>query len=236
MIELENVGYRYRSGAEVLQDLSFILPVGSFHFLTGASGAGKSTLLRLMYLSQKPTRGNLFLFGEDVRRLRRSQLPSLRRRIGVVFQEHRLVPHLTAYENVALPLRIIGVRPKQIHREVTEILEWVGLADEMHALPTTLSGGEQQRVAIARAVITKPELLLADEPTGNVDTELADRFLYLFEQLNKQGTTIVLATHSENIINRFAHPRLHLRHGQLRMMPPLSLPDALRQDRLPDGL
>jgi cell division transport system ATP-binding protein len=232
MIELENVGYRYHSGVEVLQDLSFALPAGSFHFLTGASGAGKSTLLRLMYLAQKPTRGNLYLFGEDVRRLKRHQLPALRRRIGVVFQEHRLVPHMTAYENVALPLRIIGARPKKIHRQVTEILEWVGLANEMHVLPATLSGGEQQRVAIARAVITKPDLILADEPTGNVDNELAERLLYLFEQLNRQGTTVVIATHAENMINRFAHPRLHLRHGQLRVMPPLQLPETLRRGAL----
>lgn len=232
MIELENVGYRYHSGVEVLQDLSFALPAGSFHFLTGASGAGKSTLLRLMYLAQKPTRGNLYLFGEDVRKLRRHHLPALRRRIGVVFQEHRLVPHMTAYENVALPLRILGARAKKIHRQVTEILEWVGLANEMHALPITLSGGEQQRVAIARAVIAKPDLILADEPTGNVDSELAERLLYLFEQLNRQGTTVVIATHAEFMINRFAYPRLHLRHGQLRVMPPLQLPETLRRDPL----
>ena len=228
IISLENVAYRYHSGPEVLADLSLDLPQGSFHFLTGASGAGKSSLLRLLYLAQRPTRGKLYLFDEDVGQLKRHQLFALRRRIGVVFQEHRLLPHLTAFENVALPLRIMRQRPKQIHRHVSDILAWVGLEKEMHALPITLSGGEQQRVAIARAVITRPDLLLADEPTGNVDDELAERLLYLFEQLNRQGTTIVIATHAEHIINRFAYPRLHLRHGSLRVMPPLDLPETLR--------
>lgn len=229
MIVLDNVGYRYQSGPEVLSDLSLELKPGSFHFLTGASGAGKSSLLKLLYLAQRPTRGKLHMFGQDVGKLRRSQLPKLRRRMGVVFQEHRLIPHLTTYENVALPLRIMKVKPKRIHRHVTEILEWVGLTDEMHALPMTLSGGEQQRVAIARAVISQPDLLLADEPTGNVDDELAERLLYLFEQLNRQGTTVVIATHAEHIINRFAYPRLHLRQGQLRVMPPLELPKTLQK-------
>jgi len=229
MIELINIGYQYETGPEVLSDLTLDLPQGSFHFLTGASGAGKSSLLRLLYLAQRPTRGKLYLFGEDVGELKRRELPALRRRMGVVFQEHRLLPHLTAYENVALPLRIARVKPKQIKKHVTEILAWVGLEKEMHALPVTLSGGEQQRVAIARAVINQPDLLLADEPTGNVDDELAERLLYLFEQLNRQGTTIVIATHAEHIINRFAYPRLHLRHGQVRVMPPLELPETLRK-------
>jgi len=232
MIVLQNVGYRYHSGPEVLHDLSLELAEGSFHFLTGASGAGKSSLLRLLYLAQRPTRGKLYLFGREVGGLKRHQLPDLRQRMGVVFQEHRLLPHLTAYENVALPLRIAGIKPKQIKKHVTEILEWVGLANEMHALPITLSGGEQQRVAIARAVINQPDMLLADEPTGNVDDELAERLLYLFEQLNRQGTTIVIATHAEHMINRFAYPRLHLRHGNLRVMPPLQLPETLRRGTL----
>lgn len=229
---MENIGYRYGAGPEVLHDLSLELPEGSFHFLTGASGAGKSSLLRLLYLAQRPTRGKLFLFGREVGKLKRHQLPPLRQRLGVVFQEHRLLPHLTAYENVALPLRIARVKPKQIHKHVTEILEWVGLAKEMNALPVTLSGGEQQRVAIARAVVHQPEMILADEPTGNVDDELAERLLYLFEQLNRQGTTIVIGTHAEHIINRFAYPRLHLRHGNLRVMPPLQLPETLRRGTL----
>ena len=230
MITLENIGYRYHSGPEVLSDLSLELKQGSFHFLTGASGAGKSSLLRLLYLAQRPTRGRLLLFDRDANKLRRHELPKLRQRIGVVFQEHRLLPHLTAYENVALPLRIARIKPKRIHRHVAEIMEWVGLANEMHALPMTLSGGEQQRVAIARAVVSQPDLLLADEPTGNVDDELAERLLFLFEQLNQQGTTVVIATHAEHIINRFSYPRLHLRHGQLRVMPPLELPRSLQRE------
>jgi cell division transport system ATP-binding protein len=229
MIVLDKIGYRYQSGPEVLSDLSFELAQGSFHFLTGASGAGKSSLLKLLYLAQRPSRGKLYLFDQDVGKLRRHHLPKLRQRMGVVFQEHRLIPHLTAYENVALPLRIARVNSKRIHRHVTEILEWVGLVNEMHALPVTLSGGEQQRVAIARAVVSQPDILLADEPTGNVDDELAERLLYLFEQLNRQGTTVVIATHAEHMINRFSYPRLHLKQGQLRVMPPMVLPKTLQR-------
>ncbi|WP_207479900.1 cell division ATP-binding protein FtsE [Arenibaculum pallidiluteum] len=215
MIRFENVGMRYGSGPEVLRDVSFSLPPGSFHFLTGASGAGKSSLLRLMYLAQRPTRGLVTLFGRDVATLPRHELPALRRRIGVIFQNFRLLDHLSALDNVALPLRVAGAREAELREHVAELLRWVGLGDHLDGLPATLSGGQQQRVAIARAVITRPSLLLADEPTGNVDDRTGRRLLHLFEELNKLGTTVVIATHNEALLDRFRHPRLVLEDGRL---------------------
>ena len=175
IIRFDSVGLRYGLGPEVLQDVSFALPSGSFHFLTGASGAGKSSLLRLMYLGLRPTRGRVVVFDRDMAAAKRYELPALRRRIGVVFQDFRLLDHLSAIDNVALPLRVRGVRESEIHKHVPELLGWVGLGDQIHAKPPTLSGGQKQRVAIARAVIGRPDLLLADEPTGNVDDSIAMR-------------------------------------------------------------
>lgn len=198
----DNVGLRYGSEREVLSDVAFTLFAGSFYFLTGASGAGKSSLLRMLYLAQRPSRGMISLFGTDAITLPRERLPGFRRRIGVVFQDVRLVPHLSAYDNVALPLRIAGVPEKEITRSVTDMLEWVGLEDRMQARPASLSGGEQQRVGIARAVIGRPELLVADEPTGNVDPEMAIKLLRLFEALNRLGTTVVVATHDMHLLQK----------------------------------
>lgn len=198
----DNVGLRYGSEREVLSDVAFTLFAGSFYFLTGASGAGKSSLLRMLYLAQRPSRGMISLFGTDAITLPRERLPGFRRRIGVVFQDVRLVPHLSAYDNVALPLRIAGVPEKEITRSVKDMLEWVGLEDRMHARPASLSGGEQQRVGIARAVIGRPELLVADEPTGNVDPEMAIKLLRLFEALNRLGTTVVVATHDMHLLQK----------------------------------
>ncbi|MBI3514694.1 MAG: cell division ATP-binding protein FtsE [Proteobacteria bacterium] len=220
MVRFDNVGMRYGSGPEVLRDISFELDPGSFHFLTGASGAGKSTLLRLLYLAQRPTRGLITLFDKDLATLPRDEFPALRRRIGVVFQDFRLIQHLSALDNVALPLKVAGARDDQIREHVRELLGWVGLAEHVDAKPATLSGGQQQRVAIARAVIGRPALLLADEPTGNVDERIAIRLLYLFEELNKMGTTIVVATHNERLISRFDHPALHLDRGELVVRQP----------------
>ncbi len=217
MVRFDNVGMRYGSGPEVLRDVSFALAPGSFHFLTGASGAGKSTLLRLLYLAQRPTRGLITLFDKDLATLPRGDFPALRRRIGVVFQDFRLVRHLSALENVALPLKVAGARDDQIRGHVRELLHWVGLGDHLDAKPATLSGGQQQRVAIARAVIGRPALLLADEPTGNVDDSIAVRLIYLFEELHKMGTTVVVATHNEQLIQRFPHPTLHLDKGELNL-------------------
>lgn len=215
MIRFENVGMRYGAGPEVLSDISFNLEQGAFRFVTGPSGAGKSSLLKLMYLAEKPSRGLIQLFDRDVANLRRAEFPALRRQIGVVFQEFRLLDHLSAFDNVALPLRVAGMQEDLITKQVTELLSWVGLAGQLDARPRTLSGGQQQRVAIARAVIARPQLLLADEPTGNVDDAIAVRLLYLFEELNKVGTTIVIATHNEGLVSHFDYPVLHLEDGIL---------------------
>ncbi len=215
IIRFDSVGLRYGLGPEVLQDITFKLPAGSFHFLTGASGAGKSSLLRLMYLGLRPTRGRVVMFDKDIAQTRRYELPALRRRIGVVFQDFRLLDHLSALDNVALPLRVRGVKESEVQKHVPELLSWVGLADHLKAKPSTLSGGQKQRVAIARAVIGRPDLLVADEPTGNVDDHIAMRLMYLFEELNKLGTTIVIATHNQALVGRFDHPRLHIEHGMV---------------------
>lgn len=216
IVQFENVGLRYGTGAETLSDISFNLARGSFHFLSGPSGAGKTSLLKLLYLAQRPSRGLIKLFGEDVVTLPRDRLPALRRRIGVVFQDFRLVPHLSAYDNIALPLRVMGYDEKDIVTPVTEMLAWVGLSDRASARPATLSGGEQQRVAIARAVIGRPDMLVADEPTGNVDPEMASRLLHLFDGLNKLGTTIIVATHDLHLISRIPHANMmRLDRGRL---------------------
>ena len=216
VVRFETVGLRYGTGAEVLRDLSFGLDAGTLHVLLGASGAGKTSLLKLLYLAQLPTRGRLSLFGREIGELARDELPALRRRIGVVFQDFRLVPHLSAFDNVALPLRIAGTPEPEIRAHVEEMLGWVDLSARQDARPATLSGGEQQRVAIARAVIGRPELLVADEPTGNVDPEMATRLLHLFQELNKLGTTIVIATHDVNLALGLPGARqLRLERGSL---------------------
>ena len=214
----ENVGLRYGLGPEVLQDVTFSLAPGSFHFLVGESGAGKSSLLKLMYLALKPSRGLISLFGSDIATTQRLKLPALRRQIGVVFQEFRLLGHLSTFDNVALPLRVAGIKEADVTRHVTELLEWVGLKDHMKSRPPTLSGGQQQRVSIARAVIARPKLLLADEPTGNVDDTMALRLMHLFEELNRLGTTIVAATHNMALVDRLGHPLMRLDEGTLSMI------------------
>ncbi len=218
MIRFENVGLRYGMGPEVLRNVSFHLAPGSFHFLTGPSGAGKTSLLQLLFLAQRPTRGLISIFGQDVATLPRHELPAIRRRIGVVFQEFRLLSHLTTYENVALPLRIRDTNTAEYESNVVELLRWVGLGERLNAIPEILSGGEKQRAAIARAVVGRPALLLADEPTGNVDPELAQRLLRLFVELNKLGTTILIATHDRLLMENFGAPRLVLEDGELEVV------------------
>jgi cell division transport system ATP-binding protein len=215
VIRFENVGLRYGMGPEVLRDLTFQIEPKSFQFLTGPSGAGKTTLIRLFFLALRPTRGLLSYFGRDVSTMSRSELPGLRRRIGVVFQDFRLLDHLTTFENVALPLRVLGREEAAYRADVVELLRWVGLGDRMHALPPILSGGEKQRAAIARALITRPEILLADEPTGNVDPPLAARLMRLFVELNRLGTSVVIATHDIALMNQFDARRLVLEEGRL---------------------
>ena len=215
MIEFSNVGLRYGHGPEILKDLSFRIEPGSFHFLTGPSGSGKTSLLKLLLLSLKPSRGNVTMFGEDVTVLDQDRLLQLRRHIGIVFQEFRLLDHLTTFENVALPLRVLGQPESQYRANVEELLEWVGLGERMDAHPALLSGGEKQRAAIARAVIGRPDILLADEPTGNVDPELSVRLVTLFAELNRMGTTIILATHELPLLDNFNFPRMLLRDGEL---------------------
>jgi cell division transport system ATP-binding protein len=217
VVRFENVGMRYGLGPEVLRDLSFRIDPHSFQFLTGPSGAGKTSLLRLLYLSLKPTRGLITLFGHDVATLAPDALATLRRRIGIVFQDFRLLDHMNTYENVALPLRVLGREEASYRNEVTELLQWVGLGERMWALPPVLSGGEKQRAAIARAVIARPQLLLADEPTGNVDPVLARRLLRLFVELNKSGTSVVIATHDIALMDLLDARRLVLHEGRMHV-------------------
>ncbi|MCM2344656.1 MAG: cell division ATP-binding protein FtsE [Alphaproteobacteria bacterium] len=215
MIRFEHVGLRYGIGPEVLSDINFTLAPGSFHFLTGPSGAGKTSLMNLMYLGRLPTRGLVTMFGQNINKMKREDMVAIRQRIGVVFQDFRLLNHMSTFDNVALPLRIVGKPEKEIQSNVSELLEWVGLGEHMNVLPNTMSGGQQQRIAIARAVVTRPRLLLADEPTGNLDDEIGERLLSLFEQLNRMGTTLVIATHNQMLMDKFPHPRLILSKGIL---------------------
>ncbi len=204
----------------MLRDLTFSLQPGSFHFVTGPSGAGKSSLLKLIYMAQRPTKGAVRLFGHDLAHTPAKGRPALRRRIGVVFQDLLLLEHLSAFDNAALPLRIAGGRPVDYRTDVAELLAWVGLGKRMHAQPSALAGGEKQRLAIARAVVNRPDILLADEPTGNVDQEMALRIYRLFVELNRLGTTVVIATHDQDLVARSARPALHLEDGQITYRPP----------------
>jgi len=228
IVEFDNVGLRYGTDPEVLSDLSFTLFPGSFYFLTGASGAGKTSLLKLLYLAQRPSRGAIRMFGKDMITLPRTKLPDFRRRLGVVFQNFRLVQHLSAFDNVALPLRLAGTDETRVVKAVSDMLDWVGLSHRAHAIPATMSGGEQQRVAIARAVIARPQMLIADEPTGNVDPDMALKLLRLFEALNNRvGTTVIVATHDvhllkkvpDSLIMRLQNGRLSDPTGALRYPP-----------------
>jgi cell division transport system ATP-binding protein len=219
VVRLENVGKRYGTDAEILHDVSMELESGGFYFLTGVSGAGKTTLLKIIYLGEPPSCGDVTLFGIDVATTDRAAHTALRRRVGIVFQDFRLVEHLSVRDNVALPLRIAGASEREIRENVPELLSWMGLDGKLDFHPATLSGGEQQRVAIARAIVRRPDLLVADEPTGNVDDEIAMLLVRVFERINKLGTTVLIATHDIAFARQFTHRRFHLDKGEL------SIPD-----------
>lgn len=229
MIRYDHVGLRYGIGPEALSDITFSLEAGSFHFLTGPSGAGKTSLMSLLYLGRRPTRGVITMFGQNIGPMTREQLVPIRQRIGVVFQDFRLLGHLSGFDNIALPLRIAGHPESDIRNNVEELMHWVGLGDHMDSLPSTMSGGQQQRIAIARAVITRPRILLADEPTGNLDDEIGFRLMHLFEQLNRMGTTILVATHNQAMMDRFPHGRLILDRGHLHIES-ASIPSILKPE------
>ncbi len=213
--DLKRVAFRYDKGPEILHEVNLRLNPGSFFFLTGPSGAGKSSLLKLLYLYHTPSLGKMQLFGHNVSQLKRNDLPLLRQKIGIVFQDFRLLDHLNTFDNVALPLRIAGENDEDSKGYVRELLSWVGLANYANSYPSSLSGGQKQSAAIARAVIGRPALLLADEPTGNLDDRLAEKLMMLFEELNRHGTTIVIATHNEGLITRMKHPIIHIENGKL---------------------
>lgn len=221
IIDMQNVCIKYGKDPDVLSDIKLSLDKGSFHFLTGKSGAGKTSLLSMMYLSLKPSKGTVTIFGTNIGYASRDVLASLRRRIGVVFQDFRLLEHLSAYDNVAVPLRLKGMNEGEIKKRVKELLSWVELDKSMDKICATLSGGEKQRVAIARAVINRPEILLADEPTGNVDSEIASKLMKLFVELNKLGTTVVIATHSKDLIGEYNYPQILLENKALKIIPAL---------------
>lgn len=215
IVEFEDVGLAYDGETEILRNLDFQLGSGDFRFLTGPSGAGKTSFLKLIYLAHQASSGKVSVFGEDVTNAPRAALPTLRRRIGVVFQEFRLIDHLTAFDNVALPMKVAGVNQNHYREDVRELLNWVGLGSRIDALPETLSGGEKQRVALARALVSKPDLILADEPTGNVDPVMGEKIMKLFVELNKLGAAVIVATHDLQLVDVLGKPAMRLDRGKL---------------------
>ena len=228
VIRMVDLGMTYPNGKVALADVNVAIGAGDFVFLVGPSGAGKSTFIRLLIREQVPTTGNVTVAGRDLLRMRRSQVPALRRRIGVVFQDFRLLPNKTVWENVAFALDVTGTARAIVRRRVPQLLNLVGLQDHAHHLPTQLSGGEQQRTAIARALVHDPAILIADEPTGNVDADMAARILHLLTALNRLGTTIIVATHDLSLLTatpgaqmiRLDHGAMVDPTGMLRNPPP----------------
>lgn len=219
LAQFVDLGHQYKGGTELFKGVTLDIEEGSFHFLTGPSGSGKSSFLRMLYLDLKPTWGAIQLFGEDISKLNFSSIPLFRQKIGVVFQEFKLLEHLNVLDNVSLPLRVQGKNEQSSHKKAQELLDWVGLGDALHLYPAALSGGQKQRVSIARAVIARPELLLADEPTGNVDDDMAMKILHLLEELNRMGTAVILATHNPRLLERSSYPQLVLREGTIMQLP-----------------
>ncbi len=221
IVEFGNVHLSYDGARDVLRGANFTLREGDFRFLTGASGAGKTTLLKLIYLAHQASRGQVRVFGEDVAAIAPDHRAALRRRIGVVFQEFRLLDHLTAFENVALPMRVLGIKETAYRSDVIELLSWVGLAERIWATPPVLSGGEKQRVALARALVAKPDLILADEPTGNVDPDMGAKIMQLLIELNRMGTAVIVATHDLGLVRRLPKNILRLKEGRVTLHQPL---------------
>lgn len=220
VIDLQNVSVGY-DGKDVLEDIHISLAAGSFTFVTGKSGAGKTTLLSMLYLMKKPSKGFLNVFGKNINFSNRESLAQMRQRIGVVFQDFRLLEHMTVYDNIALPLRVRGMNEKEIHKRVTELLKWIELHKSIYRVCNTLSGGEKQRVAIARAVINRPDILFADEPTGSIDSEIAEKLMRLFVELNRVGTTVIIATHNEQLTSKYNFQRIDLSGGTAKLYPAL---------------
>lgn len=215
MIQFDGVSKRYEEGFEALSGINLAMAAGEMAFLTGHSGAGKSTLLKLIMLMERPSRGQLLINGKNLNRLHRSQIPYYRRRIGVVFQHHQLLFDRSVFDNVALPLQVSGYQPQEIGRRVRASLDKVGLLDKEKLNPLQISGGEQQRVGIARAVVHKPRILLADEPTGNLDPELSSEIMRLFRDFRDVGVTVLIATHDIDLVERMGERVVNLNHGQL---------------------
>lgn len=230
IIRFDQVSLGYPSGIPVLCNINCSLYTAGFYFLTGVSGAGKTSLMKLIYRDVKPSNGVLTVLGRDVAEISNSELPQFRQRMGLVFQDCRLLPHLNALDNVALALRVAGMDLKRARSYGKELLHWVGLGEHFDFLPASLSDGQKQRVGIARAVITRPLLLLADEPTGNVDDRAAYKLMLLLEELNKIGTTVVVATHNRALVESFSHPELHLARGELTFNYPQNAHDGTAQN------
>ena len=215
MIEIHRLSKQYNRAVFALRELSLTIDKGEFLFLTGSSGAGKSTLLRLLLREDLPTEGSIKVGGRDLSELSRDQVQSYRRTVGFVFQDFRLIPRLTVFQNVAFVMRVIGVAVPVQQRKTFHVLKWVGLQHRMNAFPEQLSGGEQQRVAIARALVNDPQVILADEPTGNLDPDLSLEIMNLFREINARGTTVVVATHDRELIRRVGRRSITLDHGRM---------------------
>ena len=216
LIRLKHVEKKYKNGVTAIYDLNLTIEKGSFSFVIGGSGSGKSTLIKMLYREEKPTKGQIIVGGLDVAKLRNKKVFKLRRKLGIVFQDYRLLPKLTVYENVAFALEVIGAKRDDIRQKVLKALEEVGLKNKIHNYPDQLSGGEQQRVAIARAIVNNPKLLLCDEPTGNLDPEKSMEIMRVLEDINKsRGTTIIMATHDKDIVNKMKKQVITLKDGRL---------------------
>ncbi|MAU57725.1 MAG: hypothetical protein CBB88_06580 [Rhizobiales bacterium TMED28] len=217
LLSLEQIYHRYSISRDIFNDITLNIGEGDFYCVTGSSGAGKSTFLKLLSSSLKPTSGNISFNGSNLNDIAQNKLYHIKRQIGFVFQDFRLLPHLTTYENVALPLKVQNKKEKNYKMDVVELLNWVNLEHCTHSYPNYLSGGEQQRAAIARAVITSPKLILADEPTGNVDNENTKKILSLFNEMNKLGTTIIIATHDENVLSQSRATIIEIENNKIKI-------------------